>query len=74
MLNTASMLNHVMDLIENREEQLLALAISIRQQLEPAADVLDPPEPTAWRLAQLLSSMAHRRDIRELLLLGVAND
>jgi hypothetical protein len=58
-------------LVEEREEQLLALAISIGCQLsDPGPDTQHRGQHTAWRLAQLLeselSSTKYRNAIRDL--------
>ncbi len=66
-------IENVLNAIEEREEQLYAMATSILFQLSPA-DEKSIPEGhplTAWRLAQLLddmlSSTSHRNYVRNTL-------
>lgn len=68
-------LESVIDAIDEREEQLYALAVTLLMQLSPP-DVKNIPDKhplTAWRLAQLLedmlSSTSHRNYVRESLML-----
>lgn len=62
----------LMDLVHEREEQLLALAMGICNQLaDDVAAAQIPDRTTAWRLAQLmeseLSSTKYRNAIRSLI-------
>jgi hypothetical protein len=74
VLKYASSLEGVMDAIEEREEQLYALAATILRHLSPEDEKNIPDEHphTAWRLAQLLedklSSTSHRNYVREILM------
>lgn len=67
-------LEWVMGLIDEREEQLYAMASSILGYLTPfdAKNIPDDHPLTAWRLAQLLDEMlastSHRNTIREALM------
>lgn len=74
ILTDVSNLEHVMDLIVERDEQLYALASSVLMHLSPKDEknIPDNHPLTAWRLAQLLdemlSSTAHTSYVRSILL------
>lgn len=74
VLKYVSSLEGVMNAIEEREEQLYALAATILHHLSPEDEKNIPDEHphTAWRLAQVLedklSSTSHRNYVREILM------
>lgn len=74
ILKYVSQLESVIDAIEEREEQLYALASSLLGQLSPMDEknIPDDHPLTAWRLAQvldgMLSSMDHRNYVRDSLM------
>lgn len=74
ILKYVSQLESVIDAIEEREEQLYALASSLLGQLSPMDEknIPDDYPLTAWRLAQvldgMLSSTNHRNYVRDSLM------
>lgn len=75
----AASLNRVMNDIDEREEQLYALAYALMHQLTPPDEknIPDGFPLTAWRLAQvledMLSSTAHRSSVRNVLMPGTTS-
>jgi hypothetical protein len=76
VLRYVSHLEHVAEEVEEREEQLYALASAILVDLTPKDEknIPDGYPITAWRLAQILGDMlsqtSHRKCVRESLLIG----
>ena len=74
ILKYVAHLESVVDSIDEREEQLYALASSVLMHLSPKDEksIPDGHPLTAWRLAQLLDEMlastSHRTHVRESLM------